>query len=182
MYRKMMKQAERVMSNFVVRCLNGTLGKGFYSWKDIVVGEKNKQALVRRAFLSLVFCGQRAAFSKWRDYVKWANRNAFKNYELGMKDEINDVNMTRLEANDLSATEISNMQIQQMQLQVNLDDFSARHGKQLEQMMKKKGKFLFCSRKRMIFESWRDAVHNERTAYSRLTKVMKMANRRIAFS
>lgn len=40
LYRKMIKQAERVMSNFVVRCLNSTLGKGFYTWKDIVFREK----------------------------------------------------------------------------------------------------------------------------------------------
>ncbi len=55
LYRKMIKQAERVMANFVVRCLNSTLGKGFYTWKDIVFAEKKKQNLVRRAFLSLVF-------------------------------------------------------------------------------------------------------------------------------
>ena len=34
LYHKMIKQAERVMANFVVRCLNSTLGKGFYTWKD----------------------------------------------------------------------------------------------------------------------------------------------------
>ena len=182
LYHKMIKQAERVMANFVVRCLNSTLGKGFYTWKDQVFEEKRRVNLIRRAFLSLVFSGQRAAFSKWRDYVKWYHKNIFRIQEKELNAKIEDVNMSRIQENDLSATEISNMQIQVMQLQVNLDNFAMRGGKQLEGIMKKKGKYLFCSKKRMIFEAWKDTVHNERTAYDRLSRVIRRSNRRIAFS
>ena len=182
LYHKMIKQAERVMANFVVRCLNSTLGKGFYTWKDQVFEEKRRVNLIRRAFLSLVFSGQRAAFSKWRDYVKWYHKNMYRLQEKELNQKIEDVNMSRIQENDLSATEISNMQIQVMQLQNNLDSFAMRGGKQLEGIMKKKGKYLFCSKKRMIFEAWRDHIHNERTAYERLSRVIRKSNRRIAFS
>ncbi len=90
--------------------------------------------------------------------------------------------MSRLQENDLSATEISNMQIKVMQFQNDLDDFAMRGGKQLEGIMKKKGKYLFCSKKRMIYEAWRDTVHNERTAYDRIARVIRKSNRRIGFS
>lgn len=97
------------MSNFVVRCLNSTLGKGFYTWKDIVFDEKKKVNLIRRAFLSLIFSSHRAAFSKWRDYVKWYNKNEFYIMESRMKREIEDVNTSRLLEADLSANEISRL-------------------------------------------------------------------------
>ncbi len=73
------------------------------------------------------------------------------------------------------------MQIKVMQAQSNFDNYSMRHGKQLEGLMKKRGKYFFCSKKRMIFEGWRDHIHNERTAYQRLVAVMRGVNRRIAF-
>lgn len=57
-----------------------------------------------------------------------------------------------------------------------------RHGKQLESMIKKKGKFFFCSKKRMIFEAWRDYMEQERGACGLIMKVIRHANRRIAFS
>lgn len=75
MYRKMIKQAERVMANFVVRCLNGTLGKGFYTWRDNVFEYKRQQNVMRRSLLSLLHSQYRPAFTKWRDYVKWHNKN-----------------------------------------------------------------------------------------------------------
>ena len=51
-----------------------------------------------------------------------------------------------------------------------------RHGKQLENMIKKKGKFFFFSKKRMIFEAWRDTIHNESVAYQKLVSLIKRAN------
>lgn len=182
LYTKMIKQAERVMANFVVRCLNSTLGKGFYTWKDTVFEEQRRVNLVRRAFLSLVFSGQRAAFSKWRDFVKWAHKHAFRVEETRLKERIEDVNMSRLQENDLSATEISNLQIEVLRMQGNLDEFATRSGKQLEGIIKKRGKYLFCSKKRMVFDAWRDQAHNERTAYDRVARVFRKSARRVAFS
>ena len=56
-----------------------------------------------------------------------------------------------------------------------------RHGKQLENMIKKKGKFFFFSKKRMIFEAWRDTIQNESAAYQKLVVLIKRANQRVAF-
>ena len=65
--------------------------------------------------MSLVFSQHRAAFSKWRDYVKWYNRHEFYIIESRMKREIEDVNTSRMLENDLSANEISRLQIEVMQ-------------------------------------------------------------------
>lgn len=56
-----------------------------------------------------------------------------------------------------------------------------KHGKQLENMIKKKGKFFFFSKKRMIFEAWRDTIYNENVAFKILTDSIKRANQRAAF-
>ena len=104
MYRKMIKQAERVMANFVVRCLNGTLGKGFYTWRDNVFEFQRQQNVMRRSLLSLLHSQYRPAFTKWRDYVKWASRNEHMMVENRIQQNIEDVNMSRLADNDISAT------------------------------------------------------------------------------